>query len=87
LRRKPERLKSPREQQVPARTNPLGSRKGARLSWGGRRWSADARPKRLCRKAQERKRREETFFNSLGRRKALKGEAHERRELKEASTG
>jgi len=30
---------------------------------------------------------EETFFNSLGRRKALKGKAQERRELKEASTG
>jgi len=32
-------------------------------------------------------RREETLFRSLKRRKALKGEAQERRELKEASRG
>jgi len=33
----------------------------------------------------ERKERRETFFRPLERRKALKGEAHERGELKEAS--
>jgi hypothetical protein len=41
---------------------------------------------RLPKKVQERREEMETFFRFPERSKALKGEAHERRDLKEGST-
>jgi len=52
---------------------------------GSSRWNAGVRPMRFDREASERRGRAETFFRPSGRRKASKGEAQERWELKEAS--
>jgi hypothetical protein len=54
---------------------------------GASRWSAGIKPSGFDRKAPERNRKFERMPASFGRRKALKGEAHERWELKEASQG
>jgi hypothetical protein len=54
---------------------------------GASRWSSTHRPRRFAREEPERKRRRKLFLRSSKRRKALKGEAPECRELKEASRG
>jgi hypothetical protein len=51
----------------------------------GSRWSAGSRPMRFRKEAQERRGGMETFHRSLWKRKASRGEAQERWELKEAS--
>jgi len=54
---------------------------------GVNRRSAGSRPRRFWKKAQGRRQGVERLSGSLWRRKALKGEAQERGELKEASMG
>jgi hypothetical protein len=54
---------------------------------GGSRWSSDPRPRRFGRKEPERKGGWRHPNRSPERRKALKGEAPECRELKEAFRG
>jgi hypothetical protein len=54
---------------------------------GGSRWSSDPRPRRFGVKEPERKGEWKRSYRSPGRRKALKGEAPECRELKEALRG
>jgi hypothetical protein len=54
---------------------------------GASRWSSDPRPRRFGRKEPERKAKRKLLDRSPKRRKALKGEAPECRELKEALRG
>jgi hypothetical protein len=72
---------------VPTRTNHLGSIEGHGLRDGLKPLKRRYQAKRFDRKAPERRERQETVFRSFRRRKALKSEAQERRELKEAFTG
>ena len=84
----PERSKGPREQEAPPRSKPLGKQEGARLFWwDGSRWSSGPRPSRFGRKEPERKDERRLSYRSPERSKALKGEAPECRELKEALRG
>jgi len=83
----PERSQSPREQEPPTRANPPGGTKGDGFPGGSkplkRRYEAEG----VSWKSAGAERGEETLPRSPGRRKALKGEAHERWRLKNASKG
>jgi hypothetical protein len=83
----PERLEGPGEQEAPTRTKPPGEQKGVRLFRGDEAAEAPMRGREVSQGSARAERGRETFLRSPGRRKALKGEAQERRGLKEASTG
>jgi hypothetical protein len=83
----PERSEAQESSSALPRVNRSGAPKGAAGSTGSNRWGADARPGRFCRKARERRGVGETRSRSSGRKKALKGEAHERWELKDVPEG
>jgi hypothetical protein len=83
----PERLKGPGEQEAPTRFKRLGEQKGVRLFRGDEAAEAPMRSREVLQGSAGAERGRETFLRSSGRRKALKGEAQERGELKEASTG
>lgn len=86
--RAPERWISPREHTSPTRRKKSGCEQGERLSGWDQAAVASARgPSRVLRENARAERGRVTFFRSPGRRKALKGEAHERWELKEAPQG
>jgi hypothetical protein len=63
------------------------AKRGTASTVGANRRSVGPKPRRLREKAQGRREGIERFLRSLWRRKALKGEAQERGELKEASMG
>jgi len=83
----PERLEGPGEQEAPTRGKHSGVQKGVRLFRGDQAAEAPMRGREVSQGSAGAERGRETFLRSLERRKALKGEAQERRELKEASTG
>jgi len=86
-RAKPERSEDPREQEVPPRSNPLGSVKGYGFSSGSKSLERQMKAVKFSYKAQERNIEGKAFDGSLERSKALKGKAQECRELKEAFKG
>lgn len=81
------RRKSPREHVVPSRTKPLGSDKGHGFKGGRKPLKHRSKAERFWRKVQERRDEGAILHRSPLRRKALKGEAQECWELKEASKG
>jgi hypothetical protein len=83
----PKRSKRPRRARAPTRANPSGAKRGTAFTMGASRWGADGRRKESSGKARGRRGSWETEDRSSWRRKALKGEAQERWELKEAPEG
>jgi hypothetical protein len=81
---KPEGLQYPREQAPPTGTNPFGRKEGDGFPAGSepleRRWEAD----KVFQESAGTDGVGETPLRSAGRKKALKGESHERRKLKDA---
>lgn len=86
-KREPARSKALREPGPRPDLIDPGAERGTAFMAGGSRWSAGSRPMRFRRKAPERRGGMETFHRSLWKRKASRGEAQERWELKEASEG
>jgi len=83
----PERSESPGEHAPPSRTNPPGGNQGDGFSGGGKPLKRRCKAVRFRRKAQERKEERKLHLDHPRGEKALKGEAHERWRLKEASKG
>jgi hypothetical protein len=81
----PERSESPREQEPLTRVNPPGGTKGDGFPGGIKPLKRRCKAEVVLRKSAGAERGEETLPRSPGRSKALKGEAHERWGLKEAS--
>jgi hypothetical protein len=85
-----ESLRGPKAQEKqgprPDLTHPVAKR-GTASMVGSNRRSVGPKPRRFREKTQGRKGGIESFCRPLWRRKALKGEAQERGELKEASMG
>jgi len=86
-REAPERRESPREQKVPTWINRLGSKEGIRLSGWDQAAEAPMRGREVFHRSAGAERGEETLLRSSIWRKALKGEAQECVELKEALKG
>lgn len=75
----PERREGPREQEAPTRPKPLGATSGVRLFEWEETVGAPARGLEVSWGSAGTERGEvKTFFRPFRRRKALKGEAHER---------
>jgi len=87
VEREPERSKALREPGPRPDLIHPGARRGTAFMGGETRWSAGPRPLRFWEKAPERREERETSFRSPWRRKASRGEAQERGELKEAFVG
>jgi hypothetical protein len=77
----------PRRARVPTRPKPSGSSEGYGFSGGIKPLKRGHQAGRFDGKAPERRGKLERVFRSPGRSKALKGEAQECWELKEASQG
>lgn len=86
-RETPERRESPREQEVPTWINRLGSKEGTRLSGWDQAAEASVRGREVSHSSAGAERGAETLLRSSIWRKALKGEAQECVELKEALKG
>jgi hypothetical protein len=83
----PERSESPGEQELPARNKHSGGRKGDGFSGGKKPLERGCKAEQVLQGSAGAEGNPETGTRSPGRRKALKGEAQERGELKEASLG
>jgi len=81
----PERSESPREHQPPTRANPPGGRQGDGFSGGIKPLKRRCMAVEVLWKSAGAAGGGETRPRSAGRRKALKGEAHERWRLKQVS--
>jgi hypothetical protein len=83
----PERSEGPGEHEPLARFNPPGSTEGDGFSGGIKPLKRRCKAEGVLRESAGAERGEETLPRSPERRKALKGEAHERWRLKQASKG
>jgi len=80
-------VESPGEQELPARIKRSGGDKGDGFSDGRKPLERRCKAEQVLQGSAGAERSSETGISSSGRRKALKGEAQERGELKEASEG
>jgi hypothetical protein len=86
-RETPERSGIPGEQELPARIKRSGSAKGDGLFGGRKPLKRRCKAEQVLQESAGAEEMSETGSRSPKRRKALKGEAQERGELKEASVG